>query len=102
MTGARVAEYLMNPAEDMIVFGAQLADGMWVLPESALGRPGPEAGKDRQLRGQRFRKVTRLRREGSLTCFIGEWIDGYQEVHRYNVSHAWLVKKEAPEPDEAS
>lgn len=95
-----VATYLMNPAEDMIVFGEDLAEGMWVLPESHLVRQRPRQPEEVQLRAQRFRRVTRLRKEsnayfqgGRATIFVGEWVDGYQEVHKYTVDTAWLVKK---------
>lgn len=103
MSTHTVPQYQMNPAEDVIVFGDELADGMLVLPEDRLIRTAFSfEAEERQLRAQRFRKVTRLRREGDLTRFVGEWIDGYQEVQRYNVCHAWLVKKDsvpAPEGD---
>jgi len=94
-----VATYLMNPAEDVIAFGDELAEGMWVLPESPAARPGGRTGEDAAIRAQRFRKITRLRRIPAMgatpeqTVFVGEWIDGYQEVHSFAVSHGWLVKK---------
>jgi hypothetical protein len=93
-----VASYLMSPAEDVICFGDELAEGMWVLPESAWAR-SRGTGEDAAIRAQRFRKVTRLRRIPAMgaapeqTVFVGEWIDGYQEIHSFAVSHGWLVKK---------
>jgi hypothetical protein len=96
-----VAAYLMNPAEDVIVFGDELAEGMWVLPEAAWVRSGRGDGEDSAIRAQRFRKVTRLRitpaagATPAQTVFVGEWIDGYQEVHSYAVIHGWIVKKAA-------
>jgi len=96
---AAVATYLMNPAEDVICFGDELAEGMWVLPESASARRGKGGGEDALIRAERFRKVTRLRRVPAIgatpaqTVFVGEWIDGYQEIHSFAVSHGWLVKK---------
>jgi hypothetical protein len=97
-----VASYLMNPTEDIILFGTDLADGMWVLPENRIGRPGIEAAEDAQLRGQRFRRVTRLQPvrppRGDLPAqmtFIAEWVDGYQEVYSGAVTNTWLVKKDS-------
>lgn len=96
-----VAAYLMNPAEDVILFGDELAEGMWVLPESPWARSGRSGcGEDAALRAERFRKVTRLRRTPAAgdcpaqTVFVGEWIDGYQEIHSFAVSHGWIVKRE--------
>lgn len=94
-----VARYLMDPAEDVILFGDELAEGMWVLPESPEARPGSEAPEDERLRGQRFCRVTRLRRKhggyqgGEGTVFVGEWVDGYQRVISATTQLAWIVKK---------
>jgi hypothetical protein len=102
-----VAAYRMNPAEDTILFGDELENGMWVIcDEPAMRRP---YGKDEdgRLRRQRFRRVTRLRREpgsGSApekVVFVAEWVDGYKEVHSYAVTFGWIVKK-APEDTEAT
>jgi hypothetical protein len=96
-----VAAYRMNPAEDEIRFGDELTEGMWVLPEDISLRPGVEASEDERIRGQRFRRVTRLRRESGYGAapekivFVGEWVDGYQEIHTYAVTFGWLVKKDA-------
>lgn len=98
----QVTRYLMNPAEDVILFGDELADGMWVLPESPHARASTEAPEDVQLRGQRFCRVTRLRivhsgiyAGGTGTVFVGEWIDGYQEVCSATTQGAWIVKKDS-------
>jgi hypothetical protein len=97
-----VASYLMNPAEDVILFGTDLAEGMWVLPESAAGRMLSGRPEEVRLRAQRFRRVTRLRvmqgdryQGGTGTIFVGEWVDGYQEVHEYTAENAWLVKRDS-------
>ena len=98
---ADVVTYLMNPAEDVILFGAQLAEGMWVMPEFPPSRARTST-EDARLRGQRFRRVTRLRlirsahyAGGTGTEFIAEWVDGYQEVYRGTSENAWLVKKDS-------
>lgn len=98
-----VAAYLMNPAEDEIRFGDEIAEGMLVLRENRALRPGRGASEDVQLRGQRFCRVTRLRRVPAAggspeqIVFVGVWVDGYQEVcGPVAVSRAWLVKKAAP------
>jgi hypothetical protein len=93
-----VTTYLMNPAEDVVLFGEELADGMWVLPEDGLLRNLSFGTEEEQLRRQRFCKVTRLRRRrlepgNNILIFIGEWVDGYQEICRYNESYGWIVKK---------
>jgi hypothetical protein len=100
MSETTVASYRMNPAEDVVIFGDELAEGMLVLPEDALLRSGAYGSEEDRLRRQRFRKVTRLRvtpRYGmdDLTAFIGEWIDGYQERQAYAASFAWIVKKDS-------
>ena len=93
MSASRVS-YKMNPAEDTILYGDEIAEGMWVLRDSEILRPGSEAAEDDQLRAQRFCKVTRLRSHGDKITFIGEWIDGYQRSQGpCHVSHAWIVKK---------
>jgi hypothetical protein len=94
-----VATYRMNPAEDAILFGDELTEGMWVLADDPSMRRPYGKSEDDQLRAQRFRKVTRLRREPACggspakTVFVAEWIDGYQDVHSYAVTHGWIVKK---------
>jgi hypothetical protein len=100
----KVDAYRMNPAEDMIVFGDELAEGMWVIHESPEARCASNAPEEVQLRGQRFRRVTRLRTlhdpqytGGACTMFVGEWVDGYQEVHQATIRTAWIVKRDATE-----
>jgi hypothetical protein len=97
---ATVASYLMNPAEDVVLFGEEITEGMWVLPEGGLLRRVFSGTEEERLRAQRFRKVTRLRRVpvepgNNILVFIGEWVDGYQEVCRYNESYGWIVKKDS-------
>lgn len=95
-----VASYAMNPAEDTVIFGDELAEDMWVIPEMTLVRSSGGSEDDR-LRGERFRRVTKLRIQPArgetpaLTVFIGEWVDGYQAVHSFAVTHGWIVKKAA-------
>lgn len=99
MNDTEVTVYRMNPAEDTILFGDELRDGMWVLADTPAMRRPYGYDDDSRLRSQRFRCVTRLRREpGSdggpeRTVFVAEWVDGYQEVHSYAVTYGWLVKK---------
>jgi hypothetical protein len=96
--------YRMNPEADTIVFGDELAEGMWVIHECPEARCARNAPEEVQLRGQRFRRVTRLRTEsdvsyagGAYTVFVGEWVDGYQEVHEATIRTAWIVKRDATE-----
>lgn len=97
-----VAAYRMNPAEDEIVFGDELAEGMWVLYEHPDARSSRSAPEEDRLRGERFRRVTRLRRKPPIggapeqVTFIGEWVDGYQEFHSSAITNTFLVKKETP------
>jgi hypothetical protein len=101
--------YRMNPAEDTLVYGDQLAEGMWVLPSSPTTRFLGE-DEDSRLRAQRFRRVTRLRREpfrfdgevSEVTVFVGEWVDGYMEEHRHAVGTPWIVKKAPADPEAAA
>ena len=58
-----VDAYRMNPATDTIIFGDELTEGMWVIHESPQARCASNAPEEVQLRGQRFRRVTRLRTE---------------------------------------
>jgi len=97
-----VVAYLMNPAEDVILFGDELTNGMWVLADGCDARPPYGGTKDEQLHSQRFRRVTRLRREGELVTFVGEWLDGYQAVHQAGISSGWIVKKDSLRAGEAS
>jgi hypothetical protein len=90
----------MNPAEDMILFGDELAEGMWVLTEDATMRQPHGSSEEEMIRAQRFRRVTRLRRSGGTLIFIGEWVDGYQEVHKYAEDWGWIVKREPPAEEE--
>jgi hypothetical protein len=96
-----VATYLMNPAEDVILFGADLADGMRVMPEFP-GSRARDGSEDGWLRGQRFRRVTRLQAPREVghgippqITFVAEWVDGYQEVYSGAVGNAWIVKKDS-------
>ncbi len=90
-----VTTYVMNPAEDVIVFGDELADEMWVLADDCCCRPPYGGSEDERLHSQRFRRVTKLRREGDLVTFIGEWLDGYQAMHQASTSSGWIVKKDS-------
>jgi len=93
----QVAHYVMNPAEDTILFGDELRDGMLVMHEDWVLRGGSAVSEDEQLRNQRFMRVTRLRfvpgPAGDLAVFIGEWVDGHQKVQRVAVTLGWIVKK---------
>jgi hypothetical protein len=91
------AVYRMNPAEDEILFGNEIAEGMWVLLEYWPLRSPCGRGEEGELRRQRFRRVMRLTRSNGTVRFIGEWVDGYQEVHSYAESWGWLVKKSPEE-----
>jgi hypothetical protein len=85
----------MNPAEDVVLFASEITEGMWVLPESEESRWG--RSEDAQLRGQRFRRVTRMQPpdpEGSR-YFIGEWADGYREGGSCGPFGTWIVKKDS-------
>jgi len=92
---ATVTAYVMNPAEDCILFGDELTDGMWVLADDCCSRPPYGGSEDERLHSQRFRRVTKLRREGDLVTFVGEWLDGYQAVHQAGASSGWMVKKDS-------
>lgn len=100
MTDTSTAVYVMNPAEDVILFGGDLAEGMIALEESPTGRSAYGDGEDAALRAQRFYTVTRLTREhsgiyqdGEGLRFVAEWVDGYQQVRSFWAGSAWLVKK---------
>ena len=91
--------YRMNPAEDTLLFGDELEEGMWVLTDDPTMRRPYGNDEDSQLRRQRFRRVTHLRHVpggGSApdkVVFVGEWVDGYKEVHSYAVTFGWIIKK---------
>lgn len=106
MSETRTIVYLMDPALDEIKFGSELTEGMWVLEEDVNSRPYRISTEEYKIRAQRFRRVTRLTREpcgmfegGIRVRFIGEWVDGYQEVHEGRQGAAWLVRKEITEPE---
>ena len=94
------ALYVMNPAEDIVLYGDDLTEGMMVMAESELARKHPD--EDRQLRANRFCKVTRLRRTPAVggapeqVLFIGEWVDGYQQAYGGAVTSTWIVKRDQP------
>lgn len=98
--------YQMNPAEDTVLFGDDLQEDMWVLSDSPEIRQPRGDNEDIQLRRQRFRRVTRLRIRPAVgdspaaVVFVGEWVDGYQEVHSYGVMNGWIVKKDSIKPPE--
>lgn len=94
------AVYQMSPAEDYVIFGEELTEGMWVLKEASFLRSGSEAGEDGAIRGQRFCEVTRLRRRGDLTVFIGRYADGFQKVFGVHKDYGWIVKREHPSEPE--
>lgn len=97
-----VSVYRMNPAEDEIRFGDELMDDMWVLPEDPDDRLPYGDSEEEKIRAQRFRRVTRLRRMPGFAplpdrvFFIGEWVDGYQQVHELTVTHGLIVKRDEP------
>jgi hypothetical protein len=98
-----ITAYVMDPATDVLLFADELADGMQVMPEGATPGLGTE---DEQLRAQRFRTVSRLRRQAAdptcpeLIVFVGEWVDGYQQTLRYNIASSWIVRRDStPAPD---
>jgi len=104
MAELQVAQYVMNPAEDEIRFGDELAEGMLILPEDPSARY-QGVNQDDQLRGQRFRRITRIRpgHGGTLSSpptvvIVAEWVDGYQEGWSGAVTCTWLVKKAAVRP----
>lgn len=93
---AQVASYLMNPAEDTLLFGDELREGMWVLLDDEHLRAGVEAPEEVQIRAQRFCRVARLRIHGETLSFVGEWVDGYQKSRGpVALSYAWIVKKDS-------
>lgn len=102
----QVTPYLMNPAEDQILFGDELRAGMLAMPEETgiRARGGDE---DAQLRGQRFRRIVRTR-EGAAASggvppqivIICEWVDGYRETWSGAITHTWIVKREATAAEE--
>ena len=93
---SKTAAYQMNPAEDYLVFGDELKDGMWVMREDWTMRRYDS--EDRQIRANRFCRVTHLRTmdagHGPCAVFIGEWIDGYQEAFTVHHRFAWIVKRD--------
>src|SRR5260370_3901705 len=68
-----VATYVMNPAEDVVLFGDELANGMWVLADDCGARPPYGPTEDERLRSQRFRRATPLRPHGEPLTFVRAW-----------------------------
>lgn len=100
--------YKMNPAEDCVLYGDELTEGMWVMPQSLDMRNRAWPDEDEFLRGQRFCRVTKLRQtpaDGIVPAgiaFVGEWVDGYQFAYRMAHAHAWIVKRENPAEAEST
>ena len=100
---AKVAPYQMNPAEDYVIFGDELREGMWIMREDELMRT-VSANEDEQIRMNRFCRVTRLRiaykGHGPCALFIGEWVDGFQKRFSVHQDFTWIVKRDGtPEPE---
>lgn len=93
------AYYRMNPAEDKILTAAELTVGMLALYEIPALRTPRGSDEDERIRAQCFRRIVRFlpADEPTIMRFVGEWIDGYQEVHVCQRTSAWLVKKAAAE-----
>jgi hypothetical protein len=90
--------YRMNPAEDTLLRGDQLTEGMWVLAELNALRTPAGTSEDDLIRAQRFRQVTGLRRQPGipeLAVFTGTWVDGYQKTHTSGPGTEWIVKKDS-------
>jgi hypothetical protein len=98
----RIAAYKMNPAEDRILYGDEITEGMWVMFEDPHGRCSDEAPEDEQIRSNRFCRVTRMRttNNGQTIVFIGEWVDGYQKRYATHGNASWIVKREDAPPAE--
>ena len=92
--------YIMNPAEDTILYGSDIREGMLVLPESETVRY-MGGSEDQQLRAERFWRVTRLGRRLDMITFIGEQVDGFQRGWTVLDTNTWIVKR-ASIPDEPS
>jgi len=87
----QVARYVMNPAEDVVLFGDDLAEGMQVLREDPYARITFEHDPGR---AEQFSRVTRLRLYPETLTFLGEWSDGYQKhIGPVARDRAWIVKK---------
>ncbi len=93
-----ITAYEMNPATDTLMYGDELREGMWVMQENEALRCDPNGSEDRQIRMNRFCRVTRLRTadhgHGPVATFIGKWVDGYQKALYARHDSAWIVRRE--------
>ena len=88
-----ITAYKMNPKEDEILFGDEIREGMWVMPEHPMLRSRGDS-EDAQIRGQRFRRVIRIRQCPAQMAIMLEWVDGYRETWTGAVTNTWIVRRE--------
>jgi hypothetical protein len=95
-----ITAYEMNPAEDTLLYGDELREGMLVLPEDETTRY-QGSSEDARLRSQRFCTVTRLRDLGEHFTFIGVWVDGFQKSWgAVRKANTWIVKRDSTAREE--
>lgn len=91
--------YVMNPADEDLIRGENLRDGMVVLIEDILVRDAPDTlgekstpyAVTRVLAASRWCKVTQLK-QGSIVSFVGVYGDGTKMSRAYSDRYFWLVK----------
>lgn len=91
--------YRMNPAEEDIIPGRDLRNGMTVLIEDQMAREHVREGllredytRSRALKANRWCLVTKLQRRGDILSFVGVYDEGEQISRQYNDAYHWIVK----------
>ena len=90
-----------DPETEDLIFGDELTEGMVVLL-GGMTRFNPDNyesasqyEKNRILETARWCRVVSIRREGSVTVFIGVYGDGTKHKRSHKNSFAWYVKKDS-------
>ena len=89
--------YVANVADETIVFGDSLANGMRVLIEDSLLRGDESATNSYEVaRAEEtlnWCKVTKFKIRNGIATFVGVYDDGSLRVRTYATGHGWIVKE---------
>lgn len=88
-----MGRYEFSPRTDTIMYGEELKDGMFVLPDAIYLRGNDSWGGKDENRWQQFAQITKLIKRNSVITFIAVWDDCFQQKTVFHSTHTWIVKK---------